>query len=131
MSPLLPFLVLDQICDQVLPWAEENLTRAGFRTVRTFNLQVARLAHPEYPCPNHGTNDCNCQMVILLVYGQHEDPATLIIHGQEGRSWVSLVSTGGKHASQYLNASIRRTLIPPLAPIASSIEATYEVRLAV
>ena len=68
MSALIPFLTLDQTCEQVLVWINGKLTDAGFRVVQTFDLHVARLAHPDCPCPHHGTADCDCQMVILLVY---------------------------------------------------------------
>lgn len=125
MSTLMPFLVLDQTCDQVLTWVKQQLAGAGFRVVQTFDLQVARLAHPDCPCPHHGTADCNCQMVVLLVYGKQADPATLVIHGQDGRSWVSLVAPVGKRVNQHLEAVVRRVLIPHLASMPSSVEVAY------
>ena len=128
MSTLMPFLVLDQSCNQVLAWVNRQLKRAGFRVVQTFDLQVARLAHPDCPCPHHGTDDCDCQMVVLLVYGKQEDPATLVIHGQDSRSWVSLAGPVGRRASQYLEAVIRRAIMPQLASVPSSIEVAYEAR---
>ena len=127
MSALIPFLVLDQTCDQVLAWVNQQLTSAGFRVLQTFD-QVARLAHPDCPCPHHGTNDCNCQMVVLLVYGKQDDPATLVIHGQDGRSWVSLAGPIGKRFNQHLEAMVRRALIPHLSNMPSSIEVAYEAR---
>ena len=127
-TTLMPFLVLDQACDQVLAWVNEQLTGDGFRVVPTFDLQVARLAHPDCPCPHHGTNDCNCQMVVLLVYRKQDDPATLVIHGQDGRTWVSLAGPVGKRANQHMETAIRRALIPHLSNIPSSIELPYEAR---
>ena len=128
MSTLMPFLVLDQTCDQVLVWISQQLTSASFRVVQTFDLQVARLAHPDCPCPHHGTNDCNCQMVVLLVYGKQDDPATLVIHGQDGRSWVSLAGPVGKRFNQHLEVVVRRALIPHISNMPSSIEVAYEAR---
>ena len=128
MSTLMPFLVLDQTCDQVLAWVNQQLTSAGFRVVQTFDLQVARNAHPDCPCPHHGRNDCNCQMVVLLVYGKQDDPATLVIHGQDGRSWVSLAGPMGKRFNQHLQVVVRRALIPHISNMPSSIEAVYEAR---
>ncbi len=124
----MPFLVLDQTCDQVLDWVNQQLTSAGLRAVQTFDLQVARLAHPDCPCPHHGTNDCNCQMVVLLIYRKQDDPATLVIHGQDGRSWVSLAGPVGKRTNQHLEASIRRALISQLSSMPSSIGVAYEAR---
>jgi hypothetical protein len=128
MSTLMPFLVLDQTCDQVLVWVSQQLTSASFRVVQTFDLQVARLAHPDCPCPHHGTNDCNCQMVVLLVYGKQDDPATLVIHGQDGRSWVSLAGPVGKRFNQHLEVVVRRAIIPHISNMPSSIEVAYEAR---
>ncbi len=128
MSTLMPFLVLDQTCDQVLVWVSQQLTSASFRVVQTFDLQVARLAHPDCPCPHHGTNDCNCQMVVLLVYRKQDDPATLVIHGQDGRTWVSLAGPVGKRANQHLETAIRRAIIPHISNVTSSSEVAYEAR---
>jgi len=130
MSALVPFLTLDQTCQQVLAWINGQLTSAGFRVVQTFDLQVARLAYPECPCPHHGTDDCNCQMVILLVYRKQDDPATLVIHGQDGKTWLSLASPAGGRANQHLEASIRHTLLPRRANPSSSVEVAYEARSA-
>lgn len=128
MSALLPFLALDQPCDQVLAWVNEQLARAGFRVVQTFDLQVARLAHPDCPCPYHGTDQCNCQMIVLLVYRKKGYPAALVIHGQDSRTWISLVNQGAQRAHHNLEEAIRRALIPRLAEISSPIRVAYEVR---
>ena len=111
MSALLPFLALKQNHDEAEAWVKEKLTGAGFRVVPTFDLQVARSAHPECPCPHHGTTECNCQLVVLLVYARYADPATLVIHGQDGKTWISIASpveTGSRHN---LESSIRHILI--------------------
>jgi len=123
MSALIPFLALDQPCEQVQTWINEKLTSAGFRVVRTFDLQVARLAHPDCPCPNHGTANCNCQMIVLLVYRNQGEPATLIIHGQDGKTWISLAGPAEKRSSQHLEASVRQVLTPRRVDSASPVEA--------
>lgn len=128
MSALMPFLALDQTCEQVQVWVIAQLNGAGLRVVQTFDLHVARLAHSDCPCPNHGTNDCNCQMVVFLVYRKQDDPATLVIHGQDGRSWISLAGPVGKRTNQHLEAAIRRALIPHRADKPASIEVAHEAQ---
>jgi hypothetical protein len=128
MSTLLPFLVIENTCTQVLTLVNEKLTEAGFRTVQTFNLQTARLAHLGCTCPHHGTSDCNCQMVILLVYGKQEDPATLIIHSQDEKTGVSLSSPMGDHATQNLGSAIRRVLVSHISHASAPMELTYELQ---
>ena len=128
MSALMPFLVLDQACEQVLVWINGKLTDAGFRVVQTFDLHMARRAHPDCPCPQHGTDDCNCQMIVVLVYGKQGDPTTLVIHGQEGRAWLSLAIPVNGHSNQHLEMMIRRILMPHRADKSASIEVAHEAQ---
>jgi hypothetical protein len=126
MSSLMSFLVLDQSCEQALNWISERLTRAGLNATQTFNLQVARLTHPDCLCPHHGSHSCTCQMIVLLVYNKHGDPSTLVIHGQDSRSWVSLANPAGRHSNQHLDNVLRRILISSLPTLSPSTEATHE-----
>ena len=131
MSAIMPLLVLDQTCEQVLAWIDGKLTDANFRLVKTFDLLVARQAHPNCLCPQHGTDDCNCQMVVVLVYGNQGDPATLVIHGQEGRAWLSLAIPVNGHSNQHLEVAIRRILMPHRTEVPASIEVTHETHATV
>ncbi|MBI4759733.1 MAG: hypothetical protein ACOYYF_15260 [Chloroflexota bacterium] len=128
MSALIPFLALEQTCEQVQAWVNQQLTGAGFRIVQTFDLNVARLAHPEYPCPHHGTEECSCQMIVLLVYRKKSAPVTLTIHGQDDKTWLSLANPTGQHSNQHLETMIRRILMPRAPTALSSVEAAYEAR---
>ena len=131
MSAIMPLLVLDQTCEQVLAWINGKLTDAGFRLVKTFDLHVARYAHLGCPCPQHGTDDCNCQMIVVLVYGNQGDPATLIIHGQEGRAWLSLAIPVDGHSNQHLEVAVRRILMPHRADIPTHIEESHDAQTTV
>jgi hypothetical protein len=79
----------------------------------TFDLQEARHAHTDCTCPHHGTEQCSCQLVVILVYGHGPRPATLIAHGHEGKTWFSFVDTPQQHASQQMETLLLRTLTPP------------------
>ena len=67
--------------------ATAALIRCGLRVVRSFDLRSARTSHADSEasrwdcaCPHHGTAQCACQFVVLLVYG---DPSTLpLVAGQ-------------------------------------------------
>ena len=126
MSALIPFLALDQTCEQVQAWVTQQLTNSNFRVVQTFDLQVARMAHQDCTCPHHGTDQCNCQMVVLLVYQKKGDPVTLVIHGQEGKSWLSLTSLDGRHISQRFETAIQRTLQQGSINLLPIVDAVYE-----
>ena len=89
MSTLMPFLAVDKPGTQVQSWVDRQLTSAGFRVVQTFDLQVARLSHTDCTCPHHGTADCDCQLTVLLVYPQTDEPSSLVIHSRDGHTEVS------------------------------------------
>lgn len=88
-----PFLTVDQTCNSALQWANQRLLEAGLCTVQTFDLQDARAGSHDCWCPHHGTEQCDCQMVILLVYGNGNKPITLILHGNDGKTRLSLDNT--------------------------------------
>lgn len=105
-----PFVSINQSCDECLPWAMGQVTQAGLRPVQTFDLHAARLALHECPCPHHGTEECDCQMVILMIYGDGADPATLILHGNDGRTWFSIADDPAQRADKKLVAAIKQAL---------------------
>jgi len=110
MTTLSPFLSSDSTCDEALKVTKTKLAQAGLRTVQTFNLNTARLGVDNCSCPNHGTEDCNCQMIVLLVYGESAEPATLILHGNDGKTWISVTDDPLHPTAKTLIASIRRAL---------------------
>jgi hypothetical protein len=84
-----PFLSVNKPCDESLQWTKQKLMDAELRIVQTFDLHKARADSHNCQCPNHGTEECDCQMVILLVYGKGAEPVTLILHGNGGQTWFS------------------------------------------
>ncbi|MBI2332662.1 MAG: hypothetical protein HYU84_10975 [Chloroflexi bacterium] len=90
--------------------------------MQTFDLHDARSGLHDCPCPNHGTEDCDCQMVVLLVYRQNADastalntsPATLILHGNDGQTWLSIADTPSQKTSAATLTAIRNALVGKL-----------------
>ena len=105
-----PFLSVNHSCDETLQWATEQLSQAGLRPVQTFDLHTARLALHDCPCPNHGTEECDCQMVVMLVYGKVEEPVTLILHGNDGQTWLSLADVPRQKSDTKLSTEIQQAL---------------------
>ena len=110
MNNLTSFLSMDCPWDEALDWLGQSLARAGLRVLRTFDLQNVRFNLEDCPCPNHGTEGCDCQMVVVLVYGQAAEPATLILHGNDGQTWFSLVNTPLQHPDPSLQSSIEQAI---------------------
>jgi hypothetical protein len=77
--------------ETAVTWASRELESLGLKVVRSFDLQVARAAHVDCSCPHHGTAQCDCQMVVMLVYGNMAEPLTLVAHSRDGKTHFTLV----------------------------------------
>ncbi len=105
-----PFLSVNHSCDEALQWTKIQLLQAGLRPIQTFDLHTAQVGLHNCPCPNHGTTECDCQMVILLVYGKAAEPATLILHGNDGQTWLSIADDPRQRADAKLITAIQQAL---------------------
>jgi len=108
MSNLTSLLTLHQPAEMTVAWAMQRLLTRGFQVERTFDLQAARMSQVDCPCPYHGTSDCTCQMIVLLVHGQRTQPITLVVHGHDGQTCLSMVDVENNE----IDEDISRTLIP-------------------
>jgi hypothetical protein len=93
MSKLTSILTLNKEAETAVTWILSLLHAHGFHVERTFDLHIARLAQTHCPCPHHGTEDCSCQMVVLLIHGNGQQLVTIIIHGNESQTCISLVES--------------------------------------
>ncbi len=94
-------------CDEVVRQVRERLVEAGLVTAISFDLRSALAGASDCPCPYHRTADCDCQMVVLLIYSTAEPPATLIAHGHDGYTWISLEQAAGTPNSPGIGAYIQ------------------------
>ncbi len=113
MNDSVLLIVMNQSCEDAIQKVWNQLSEAGLQVVRTFDLKVARAAHVDCTCPHHGTELCDCQMVVLLVYGGNRPPLSLVAHGQDDQTWFYVVDTPQQRADPHLELAIRQTLIPP------------------
>lgn len=105
-----PFLSVDQTCGEVLRRVKALLSAAGLRPVQTFDLNAVRNGLHECACPNHGAEACDCQMVVMLVYGDASEPVTLILHGNNGQTWLSIVENPLQSADAKASTEIKQAL---------------------
>ena len=77
--------------DGVFNWINQQLNKTGLVVKPSFDLQTAKSAHIDCSCPHHGTSNCDCQVVVLLVYSEDEGPISLVVHSQDGYSYVSMM----------------------------------------
>jgi hypothetical protein len=111
-----PILTLDQPCDEAVDWLVGKVNQVGLSVMRTFDLQVARDAQVNCPCPHHGTELCDCQMVVLLVYAVDMLPVTLIAHGNNNHTWFSVVDTPQQRADPRIETIIKQIAVRSLLP---------------
>ncbi len=100
------FIMLAQPCDEAVEWLSRVAGQAGLSVLRTFDLQIARQAQTVCPCPHHGTEQCDYQMVVLLVYQTGREPVAMIAHGYGGQTWLSVVDTPQQRADPTLVTAI-------------------------
>jgi len=98
--------------DQAITQATRFLQEKGLQVLRSFDLQVARSVHANCSCPHHGTEKCDCQMVVLLVYAPGKPPITLVVHGHDGQVSFVLVDAPQQDSDQRVVMSVRQLLVP-------------------
>ena len=116
MCAISPFFCISLPCDEASQVAEKYLSSVGWRHIRTFNLQTARLGLHDCLCPNHGTNECDCQMIVLIVYGETNEPVTLTLHGNSGQTWLALSENSEDYVSRKIAISIQEAFDPNTDP---------------
>ena len=112
MNQNVQLMTIQANCDEATALVAQLLSGAGLQVVRSFDLRSARMAHAECTCPHHGTAQCTCQFVVLLVYGRSGTPVTLVVHGHDEQTWLSLVDTPQQPADMRLAAEIAQALSP-------------------
>jgi hypothetical protein len=108
------FLTIEKNGDEAVDWVVQQLSRAGLQVNRTFDLQEARLSHLDCTCPHHGSETCNCQMSVLLVYQKEQPPASLLLHSFHESTWLYLVDTPSQPVGKDLVLLIRTVLALPV-----------------
>jgi hypothetical protein len=113
MSSVSPFVTIDKPGEEAIRWVFRRLSKRGLRVVRTFDLQEARLSHGDCQCPHHGSEECGCQMLILLVYAGSHSPASMLVHSFQESTWLYLVDTPEQPVELGLEMLIQECLSRP------------------
>ncbi|MCK4821454.1 hypothetical protein KA005_37155 [bacterium] len=117
MSQITPLATFATSHETAISWINQQLITFGLVVRPSFDLQVAKSTHIGCTCPHHGTANCDCQIVVLLVYGEQDEPISLVVHSQDGNTHLSMtgaLNSGGKntlpskivHALGYQNINI-------------------------
>ncbi len=105
-----PLLVLKNGRADAIQQVTEALHNAGLQVIPSFDSRRTRIDKTDFSCPHHGTAVCTCHIVVLLVYKSEEQPATVIVYGQDNDTWVSLAISPNLRPSAALQAQIKNSL---------------------
>ncbi len=111
MSDSLPFLTVDLTSDNAIEWITDRARHAGLQVMRTFDLQDTWNPDIDCPCPHHGTERCDCEMAVLLIYKKGFQPISVVAHGHDGKTWFWIVDNPQQRADPHLEASLRYSLV--------------------
>ena len=105
-------LTLNQLGTEAVNRFNRLLAQAGLHVSRSFDLRAALAEDAPCTCPHHDGN-CDCDMVVLLVYGTEKRPATVVAHSHNGRTWLSLADGPDERPSPELSLQIKAALAAP------------------
>lgn len=97
-------------CETAIAAVTSCLNVCGMKVMRTFDLRSACASLTDNTCPHHGTSPCDCQLVVLLVYGQEPVPASLVVHGHFAQTEFRLVGFPEMRPAPELEACITNAL---------------------
>ena len=106
MSQLVNLNIFAARHEAVIDWICQQLGKLDLVVKPSFDLQTAKFAHTDCTCPHHGTSQCDCQIVVLLVYHLDEDPISLLIHSQDGYSYLSMAGMPDESGDKSLTGKI-------------------------
>ncbi len=70
----------------------EHLKKIGLKMERSFDLRIQQNDNIACSCPHHGTKRCDCQIVVLLIYGNLAGPDTVVAHSRDGKTVFNLAT---------------------------------------
>jgi len=88
----------------------KRMTEDGLQVLRSFDLKDARMSHTNCSCSYHGTDKCDSQMVVLLVFNNTGEQITLIAHGFNGETHFSIIPPMKQEANRFLESTILQAL---------------------
>ena len=110
MNQTTHLLTLNIDCETAVSKVIHRLVEDELEVVRSFDLQAARSAHTCCTCPHHGTEQCDCQMVVLLVYDHQGVPITVVAHGNNGQTHFAIDESSQHHSERLLKTMILQAL---------------------
>ena len=87
------------------------LAQRGLTVVRSFDLRAAGAGSAACACQDHTNPACECQLVVLLVYGRAGEPLSMVVTGYGGRTHLQIVQDATVRPDPRVAAETWDTLI--------------------
>lgn len=114
VNTLDPFTSINCPYKEVLLQVKQQLSEAGLRVLQTFELVNAHMDPADCPGRHDGTDECDCQIGVFLIYGEPAEPVSLILHGNDGQSWLSFLDNAHEKVDPRLQSTLEQALHPTL-----------------
>ena len=117
-------LLLDINGDEAVKTITDALIGHDFYVLRSFDLRSAlTAAEVGCECPHHGTEKCDCQYVVLLIYSAAVEPITLTTHSHNNQTRVQIVRDATMNPDPHFVESVMAVLLEaaPTLPISPLI----------
>jgi hypothetical protein len=105
-----PLQIVDIQCSKFVGPLKQAFSDAGLWSFQSFDLQSTRALHDNCTCEYHGTSQCTCELVVLLVYRALGDPITLVLDGRDERTYIFLIDEKGPSVRPATREMIERII---------------------
>ena len=103
-------LTFDTGEQDVIPEVFSALTQHGLPVMRSFDLRAAQTGSAACACHPQGLSLCECQLVVLLVYGHAPEPLTLFVSGCGGQTEIRVAQEASMRPDPYLARDVLAVL---------------------
>ncbi len=109
-----PLITFDMDCQPAIARLRAMAAAQGLRVVRSFDLRSACATPPDLTCSHHGDVPCDCQVVVLLVYGEQSlFPASLLLHAHRGQTQIEMAASSAQSPQHDLETAVRAAILEP------------------
>ncbi|MBL8095274.1 MAG: hypothetical protein JNL73_13985 [Anaerolineales bacterium] len=95
-------LTFDTGGQDVIPEVFSALRQHGLPVMRSFDLRTAQTGAAACACHPQSLSLCECQLVVLLVYGHAPEPLTLFVSGCGGQTEIRVAQEASMRLDPHL-----------------------------
>jgi hypothetical protein len=106
-----PLLTIKASSHDVVNQLTNSLKEFGLQVVQSFDLRTAIAAYSGCTCPHHGSDICDCQMIMLILYTDGDEPIRLVAHGKDGTTHLGVIDNPQRRRIEKIVHLLKTTLL--------------------